>query len=331
LTILDGLTGKPRARIDWPSREPFQGSYNYASRNQLGVAYLDGKTPCLIAARGTYTYMTAIAYEFHGNQLGELWRWDGQSANPPIRGQGAHWMHAIDVDGDGRQEVLLGSVTLDDDGSVLWKTGLGHPDSFYCGDIDPQHPGLEIYFNLETANKRNSMCLVEAATGKILWGHDQPTKHIHHSGFCADVTAEYPGSECYGGERDFTDKRWLRTCTGKVISNEDLSLGPRPVYWDADPQRELVRGSKLFKYNGPTFPVKLEGSFVAAVDLLGDWREEIIMSVPGELRIYTTTIPAVDRRVTLMRDPIYRSDVAMAAMGYYQCPMLSYDMASKKP
>ena len=58
-------------------------------------------------------------------------------------------------------------------------------------------------------------------------------------------------------------------------------------------------------------------------DVTGDWREEIITSLPGEMRIYTTTIPAKSRRTCLMQDPIYRIDVAHAAMGYYQVPMLS--------
>ena len=56
-------------------------------------------------------------------------------------------------------------------------------------------------------------------------------------------------------------------------------------------------------------------------DVVGDWREELIVSVPGELRIYSTTIPAEDRRVCLMQDPIYRADVCIQAMGYTQCPM----------
>jgi hypothetical protein len=30
-----------------------------------------------------------------------------------------------------------------------------------------------------------------------------------------------------------------------------------------------------------------------------------------------------------MQDPIYRIDVAVAFMGYYAPPMLSYDLASK--
>ncbi len=70
--------------------------------------------------------------------------------------------------------------------------------------------------------------------------------------------------------------------------------------------------------------------FVAVADVLGDWREEILTTLPGELRIYTTTMPATDRRACLMQDPIYRMDVVAAAMGYYQVPMTSYDLAARK-
>jgi rhamnogalacturonan endolyase len=57
------------------------------------------------------------------------------------------------------------------------------------------------------------------------------------------------------------------------------------------------------------------------VDCLGDWREEILTSVEGELRIYTTTIPAKTRRVCLMQDRKYRTDVAVQSMGYYYPPI----------
>jgi len=333
LTILDGQTGKPLTRVDWPPRTPFGAKgYNYASRNQLGVAYLDGKMPCLLVGRGTYTTMTLVAYEFCCGKLHERWRWDNEKLGRTYRGQGAHWMHAADVDGDGRDEVVLGSCVIDDDGRALWSTGLGHPDHCYVGDIDPAHPGLEIYYGIEPRNTRNTMCLVDAKTGKILWGHDQPTQHIHSSGMCSDIDAAHPGAECYSGERDLKDKRWLRDCKGNVLSTEDLGgLGPRPVYWDADPQRELLRGPRIVKYRGPTLPPRIEGSVIAVVDLVGDWREEIVTTLPGELRIYTTTIPATDRRVCLLEDRLYRMDVVCAAMGYYQVPMLSYDIASGKP
>jgi rhamnogalacturonan endolyase len=333
LTILDGLTGKPLAQVDWPSRAGFTGpgAYNYASRNQMCVAYLDGKTPCLVVERGTYNFMTAVAYEFHGGKLRELWRWDNRDMPRQWRGQGAHSMHAADLDGDGRDEVLLGSSVLDDNGSPLWTTGLGHPDHFYVGDLDPSRPGLEIYYGIEPRSKKNSMCTVDAKTGRVLWGYDQPTEHVHSSGLCSDIDAAHPGAECYAGERDFKDKRWLWDCKGKLLSNEDLGgLSPRAAYWDADPQRELLVGSRISKYHGPTLAPRIEGSVIAVADVLGDWREEIITSVAGQLRIYTTTIPAADRRVCLMQDPLYRMDVVCAAMGYYQVPMLSYDVATHK-
>jgi len=332
LTILDGLTGKARTRIAWPDRKQFTGSraYNYASRNQLGVAYLDGKTPCLIVERGTYNLMIVTAYEFHAGKLRELWTWTNKSQSRKYWGQGAHWMHAADVDNDGRDEVIIGSAVIDDNGSSLWSTGLGHPDHCYVGDLDPKRPGLEIYYGIEPRRRSNAMCMVDAATGRMLWGHDKPTTHIHSSGLVSDIDPRHPGAECYSGERDLKDKRWLRNSAGKVLAMKDLGgLAPRAAYWDADPQRELVRGRRIEKHNGPRLG-ELAGRVIAIADVLGDWREELIVSTVGEIRIYSTTIPATDRRVCLLRDPIYRIDVAHAAMGYMQVPMLSYDMASRK-
>jgi hypothetical protein len=59
--------------LDGDGRYDFS-SYNYASRNQMCVAYLDGKTPCLIVERGTYQDIIVVAYEYHNRRLRELWR-----------------------------------------------------------------------------------------------------------------------------------------------------------------------------------------------------------------------------------------------------------------
>jgi rhamnogalacturonan endolyase len=151
---------------------------------------------------------------------------------------------------------------------------------------------------------------------------------------CSDIDARYPGCECYGADTDVEKKyAWsrLRTAQGVVISEEDLGgFSPTAVYWDADLQRELLRDGRLSDYGGPPLPLKIEGKMVAVADVLGDWREEIITSVAGELRIYSTTIPAADRRASLMQDRLYRMNVVAAAMGYYQVPMTSYDLSSQK-
>lgn len=323
LSILDGRTGKERTRVEWPSREGFP-NYNYACRNQLGIAYLDGKTPCLIVERGTYNTIKVVAYEYRAGKLRELWRWDDRESGARYRGQGAHILRAADVDGDGRDEVILGSAVLDDDGTGLWSTGLGHPDNLTVGDLDPERPGLEIQYGIETRNLKNSICMVDAKTGKILWGLQEPSTHIHGSGLCADIDPRYPGVESYQGEADFKEKRWLYSAKGEVIDTRDLGgLAPRAAYWDADLQRELVTGGRIRDYNGGEHAPRIEGSVIAIADILGDWREEVITSLPGEMRIYTTTIPATDRRVCLLQDPIYRLDVAGAAQGYTQIPGLS--------
>ena len=71
-------------------------------------------------------------------------------------------------------------------------------------------------------------------------------------------------------------------------------------------------------------PVSYTHLILMIADLYGDWREEIITALPGEIRIYTTNLPAKDRRTTLMQDGIYRSYVAHRSMGYPQAPVPSY-------
>ncbi len=335
ISMWDGMTGEEVARADWPSRDGFTGEhwYNYASRNQLGVAYLDGKTPCLLVARGTYNIMKLDAYQYRDKQLELLWQWTSTEESTLYHGQGAHFMHCADLDGDGRDEVVLGSCVIDDNGNGLWSTGLRHPDHCYVGDIDPARPGLEIYYGIEPGRARDAVCLVDARNGEIIWGIDKPTEHVHGAGLCADIIAEYPGRECYSGESNFP-ARWLHSAKGELLADEtewDAGLSPRAVQWDADLQRELLIGGKIIDHGSDApHTDAIEGSQAAWADVFGDWREEIITSIAGELRIYTTTIPADDRRVCLMQDPIYRIDVAHLAMGYPQPPMTTRCLAASE-
>ena len=58
----------------------------------------------------------------------------------------------------------------------------------------------------------------------------------------------------------------------------------------------------------------------------GDWREEVIWPSEDqtELRIYSTTIPAVDRRATWMNDRQYRLAIAWQNVAYNQPPHPSF-------
>ena len=137
----------------------------------MAVAYLDGKTPSLIVERGTYNVMQVHAYEYQQGTLKPQWKWDDTEEGPRFRGQGAHSMHAVDIDGDGRDELFLGSSVLDDNGVGLWSTGMGHPDHHYVGDIDPSRPGLEVYYGVETRATANRLLPGRCPHGRFHLGN----------------------------------------------------------------------------------------------------------------------------------------------------------------
>jgi rhamnogalacturonan endolyase len=312
LVKIDGETGKIIAKTDWLNREGFS-KYNYYCRNFLTVAYLDGKKPSLIMQRGTYNLIKTQALD---KDFKRIWYWESPQEKAKYRGQGSHGLITADVDGDRRDELVIGAAVLDDNGKGLWTLEMGHPDVCYVADIDPANPGLEVFYGFETRQKTDGICVVDAKTGRKLWTHKEPTRHIHNQGMVGDILADPPGMEVFAGERDLK-KRWLYSAKGELVEfKETGTLSPRAVWWDADPQKEVVVSGAVRDWGKePIQPIK--GRVIAVVDCLGDYREEVITTLKGELRIYTTTIPTSGRRPCLMQDRQYRLGVVAQTMGYY--------------
>jgi rhamnogalacturonan endolyase len=317
------------------------------NRNQLCVAYLDGKTPCIIAERGTYDIIALAAYSFHDGKLQELWKWnDREEGGNLYTGQGAHCVHAADVDGDGRDEVVVGSAVVDDNGQGLWSnskllspmggmygynsgSGHGHPDHSVVGELNPFHPGLEMYICYEPAMKKNGFSQIDAKTGNFIWGSEGESRHGHY-GLIADIDPASPGVELWAGDEEL-NKFWLFSAQGKVLSNNE-NKSRLAAYWDGDLQREYLSqtDTSLVNYvSGEKTSPNFHGNPLVVADILGDWREEIIMVIPGEMRIYTTTIPAGSKQVCLMQDHLYRNDVCQESQGYFSLPQFIKNPGSK--
>jgi rhamnogalacturonan endolyase len=162
----------------------------------------------------------------------------------------------------------------------------------------------------------NGVSLWDALKGTLIFGTREATKDNQVAGgLVGDIDPAYPGMEVWGDKFFFTAK-------GEVIP------GPVPpqnelVWWDADPLRETHARGTIAKWKGPVLG-STQGAVQHVADIVGDWREEIVTVEQGELRIYSTSIPASDRRVCLMQDPLYRNDVAHRSMGYPHVPMTSY-------
>jgi rhamnogalacturonan endolyase len=71
--------------------------------------------------------------------------------------------------------------------------------------------------------------------------------------------------------------------------------------------------------------LEIEGNVMFVADILGDWREEIVTSLPGEVRIYSTNIPAKNKKTCLMQNHQYRLGVATSTMGYFYPPQLGLE------
>lgn len=320
LIKLDGQTGELLKKQDWISRDGYE-SYNYWSRNFLTVAYLDGLNPALIMQRGTYTLIRTEALD---SDLKPIWQWASLGEYENFKGQGMHGLLTGDIDLDGRDELVIGTAALDDDGTPMWRTGLGHNDAGYIADFLADRPGYEIFYGIESRSPKNGVCLVDAATGKIIWGYEGSTYHVHSQGMVGDITDDYPGIECYAGEAKGGDKFFLYTADGQRLSDQNLwGLAPRAVWWDADEQKEICHNSKVIDYNGDE-RMTIEGHILIVADIIGDWREEIVTSLPGELRIYSTNILAENKKVCLMQNHLYRMAVADASMGYYNAPQVGF-------
>ena len=351
LAVLDGMTGKEICSTPWiPRGAPDHvDDYNhYSSRNQIALAYLDGKTPCVIMERGTYGKMIVDAYMMKGRRLERVWTFNNEFMPKLYRGQGDHACLCDDVDGDGFDEVLIGSLTIDHDGTPLWCNGRGHSDAHYFGDIDPYRPGMELFFVYETRQpKGGGLTMTDPKDGSEIWILPTPTRHVHGSGICADLAPEHPGLECYGQEVDqsgsltagkthpASDNRWFYTAAGVLLSSYTnctygYGNGLRNAFWDADLQREVFKSSSLRDHEGVAVTARI-GSPLMVADIFGDWREEFISVEPGAFRIWTTDIPAMDRRVTLMRDRPYRSRITMETSGYPQQPIMSYVPSAVSP
>jgi rhamnogalacturonan endolyase len=317
LVKIDGRSGQIVLKRAWHSREGWD-NYNRSMRNMLAVAYLDGKSPSLIMQRGTYDLMKTAALD---KDLREIWKREARNPHSNV-GPGTHGLITADVDEDGFDELVMGSTTLDSNGEVLWATGLGHPDPCFVADIDPQNPGLEVFYGIEPGRDSHGVCLASARDGSILWFYAGKTKHVHSKGMIGDIDPTHSGMECYAGESDGS-QYWLYASNGTRLSDKSFgTLSPFAVWWDTDQHKEMIVGDRLFNYPDDTI-MTIEGRVLAVTDCLGDWREEVVTTLPGELRIYSSTAPAQSRRPWLMDDLQYRLGVVAGTMGYYREPQLS--------
>jgi rhamnogalacturonan endolyase len=379
MTVFEGATGKELQTVPVKTERYDDGlawgDYamariepgNRVDRYLGGVAYLDGVHPSAIFARGYYTRTTVVAYDWNGKKLTERWYADSgftamtnpfndsphgrdgsnsEYATPTT--QGFHSLSAADVDGDGKQEVVYGSATLDDDGSLLYSSfdtlpegsaapgteaRLGHGDAMHVTDIDPNRPGLEIFTVHEGATSAPyGYALRDAATGEVLYG--EYSGKDTGRGMVGDIDPTVPGLETWATR--------LRSASGESLAGSVPGTN-QSIRWAADGTTQLVNGTadadvtidsytdgRLLTATGTRSNNGTKGTASLVADVFGDWREELLVRTADSsaIRIFLST-DVTDRKLyTLMHDKQYRAEVARQNTTYNQPSYPGFYLAS---
>ncbi|MBM7502550.1 hypothetical protein JOD46_000007 [Agromyces aurantiacus] len=387
LTVFDSATGEELQTIPYePGRGDdglLWGDYamariepgNRVDRFLAGVGYFDGEHPSALFARGYYTRTTMVAYDWDGERLSERWSVDsghvpmsnpfndsphGRDGTDPefgsITTQGDHSLSAADVDGDGRQEVVYGSATIDDDGSLLYSSTdvlpegsaapgetvrLGHGDAMHVTDIDPARPGVEIWTAHEGASYAPyGSVLRDAATGQALFG--AYSGRDTGRAMIGDVRSDVPGIEVWASMPGGTEASGLLSASGDILSSSIPGTN-MSIRWSPDLTTQIVNGSgtatptiddwergRVLTAAGTLTNNSTKGNPSLVADVFGDWREELLVRAADStaLRIYTATEPTTHALPTLMHDVQYRAETARQQTTYNQPAYTSFYLAS---
>ena len=332
LTVFDGQTGRALQTVDYV---PARGSVkawgdmygNRVDRFLAGVAYLDGVHPSAVFCRGYYTRTVIAAWDWDGKQLKLHWVFDtDQPEWAGYAGQGNHNLRIADMDGDGCDEICIGSMAVDHDGRGLYNTGFGHGDAIH---LVPEPDG-KLYIWDCHENKRDGVDLRDAATGKVVF--QNPSTMDVGRALAADFDPNNSGHELWS----IADKHIYNT-KGEIV--HDSVKGRHTcnfaIWWDGDLLRETLDRAAVYKYNteknsferkarfeGCTFNNSTKFTPCLQADILGDWREEVVTRTKenDELRIYISSSPTKYRITCLEEDIPYRLSVATQNVGYNQPP-----------
>lgn len=361
LTVFDGKTGEILNTTEYiPARGPYDeatdtydtrhwglkngypaekndGYANRCDRFLAATAYLDNGSASAIFCRGYYGRTAITAWKLVDEKLVMQWAFDVPDESE-YAAQGNHGLSINDVDKDGYDEIIYGSLVLDHNGQVLYSTGLGHGDAMHVSDWN-NDGRLEVFSVHEEAKAKYHTELHDAETGEILWGYFNGKDTGR--GVAADIDPRYEGAEMWSAITNVT-----YDCKGNIIYEAKPSQN-FSIYWDGDllmelfdsnNTEELIPQVQKWDYENLQTIVLLEAQGTKlnngtksnaglVADLYGDWREEFIVRDKednNKIRIYSTTIGTEYVFPCLLEDRAYREGVAWQNTAYNQPANLPY-------
>ena len=351
LIYMNGQTGAKYQITEYPlkrlesseSSEKTAWGDNYGHRSTkhfLGAPFLDGRHASLFMARGIYTQHKMMAMDLNKgvHQWSTRWTWNCNTSGSAWYGQGYHNFVIADVDEDGRDEIVYGSMVIDDNGKGLHTTGYGHGDAQHVGDFNPYRKGLEFFGCIEESPNYGSNYR-DATTGEVLY------KYTHHDDDGRALMDNLTNSHI-GSQGSSVGSPIISSVTAQQVMDKPEASGAAlywshlnfRIYWDGDLCSEIldspgtakeaaiydVDKGRLFTSSGCNMINSSKNNPCFQGDIIGDWREEIIVRHGNNLRVYTSGIGTDYSMPCLWFDHQYRQAMVWQIMAYNQPPHTSY-------
>lgn len=272
ITVFNGLTGQIIDTIDYafPVGDPMSWGdsfYNRSDRFLAAVAYLDGVKPSAVYGRGYYERTTYVAYSLVGGKLKEQWTFDSAKEGRG-GGLGFHNLATADVDNDGFDEIIAGSLTLDQDGSILYtmdgemlRERGSHGDALHVGAFDPDREGIHV-IGVHEDTTVASLEYHDGATGETFRAFNAFVDAGR--GLAANITSQ-PGYEYWGnaGKTVATGGGIYNVQGSTLMNSKPTGLSTNfALYWDGDLLHELLnqeyKEDKNTKITYVSSPVKID-------------------------------------------------------------------------
>ena len=147
-----------------------------------------------------------------------------------------------DIDGDGFDEILNGSIAIDNDGRTMWGTGMGHGDRFYLSDIDPSTGPRGLVHDRGSASAERRQPVGREDRYAHLRAREPNRDNQIAGGLAGDIDPAFPGMEVWGD-------KFFYSATGQIIPG---AVPPQNelVWWDADLLREIHSRGSITKWKG---------------------------------------------------------------------------------
>lgn len=308
LHVLDGATGVERWSATIPYPEGAERWEHAVIANFRGA----GDRDVLLQATNAEgyrmgRYVAAFALdELRAGRIEPLWQRDDFLA---CAHNGAR---VADLDGDGRDQVLGGTV-LNHDGEISFRFPVrGHLDSIYAYDVRPDLPGLEIVALEEGGRDEERQRVFIASATELLVS----THHQHQEPQNAAVgrfDPARPGMQIWCRSRyDEHQKPFVFDAQGNLIADWEMDdVAPKgwtasgvETIWTIDwtgGEQQLAAAKERHTAGDVCVFDPMTGQFLVRIpeaasrlyvaDVLGDWREELVVWNGRELRIYENTAP----------------------------------------